>query len=161
LGGDPGEDRVANIGRAVDSAVVTGEPVVGDVHLAEPDELFGGGLDSAPALSDPVAVAKDKCGNNGVGDGTPSRVGVEVLNLECNALGEELFAPDCAEVLPPGIRSGPGFAAPTLDYFVTMIIVMKQRYYGHSYSSGVAFISLTAIHLDVDNKYAGGCARVV
>jgi hypothetical protein len=48
---------------------MTGETFVSDVHVAESDELFGGWLDSAPPLGDPVAVAKDKCGDNLVGHG--------------------------------------------------------------------------------------------
>jgi hypothetical protein len=99
--GDPGEYRVANIARALNTAVVTSEAFVGDVHLAETDELLGGGLDPTPTLSDPDAVAKDECSDYVIVYGHASVFGLEIFNLECDALGEERVAAYGVESLPP------------------------------------------------------------
>jgi CrcB protein len=118
--------------------------IVGDVHFSERDELLGRGLDTAPTLGNPGAVAENECGDNLIGDGQTSLFRLEILDLEGNAFREELLAPDGIKVLPPRRRLVPGFLAPAFNDFVTMCIVMEERNYGHGHSFGVVGTSLTA-----------------
>jgi hypothetical protein len=135
--GDPREYRVANIARALNTAIVTSEAFVGDVHLAEADELLGGGLDSAPTLGDPDAVAKDERSDYIIANGQASIFGLEIFDLESDALGEKGFTPNRIEVLPPRRGLAPCSSAPPFDNFTTMVIVVEERNYGHEHSFGL------------------------
>lgn len=120
------------------------EAIVSDIHVAEPNELLGGGLHSTPTLGDPGAVAQNERDDNVIGGGQSCRFRLEIFDFQCNTFGEKRFTSDCIEVFPPRRRLVPRLLAPAFNDFVTMIIVMEERNYGHGHSFGVAGTSLTA-----------------